>query len=265
MLSSAHVAYIWPHAHADYVAALTSEYGWSVITHYGINADLNRLAGFLANCSQETGCGVVDRESLRYLHGSRLKTVWPSRFRSMSDAEMAQYLSTPDNPDGEMNLACFVYNGRMQNRVGTTDGYDYRGGGFLQTTGREDWLKYGRLAGIDFDADPSRTNDKNVSLLMSCAEWSEGRCNEYMDMSAQGADGFGMASAVINVGSPKKISATVGLAERRQYFAKISKMFGLHADEIAEPAPYNPDVVSVNWQEAADAAQDAAQDAEMSA
>jgi hypothetical protein len=79
-------------------------------------------------------------ESLSY-SAERMTQVWPSRFASIASA--APYARNP------RALADKVYNGRMGNRLGSDDGYNFRGQGFSQTTGRDEYQRLGKLTGLD--------------------------------------------------------------------------------------------------------------------
>lgn len=70
------------------------------------------------------------RENMNYT-AKRIRQVWPSR------PEAVQFAG---NPQG---LANSVYGGRLGNRVGTDDGWRYRGGGVDQLTGRDNYRKIG--------------------------------------------------------------------------------------------------------------------------
>ncbi len=263
MLTEAHIRWLAPKAHADYVAALTSAYGWQVMGHYGIvgSSSYVRLAGLMANIIVETGQFTIDRESMAYTSAARLRKVWPGRFGKKTDAELAPLLRN------EVALANAVYAGRMGNRPDTNDAFDFRGGGFLQVTGFEDWVKYCKIAGVDILADPTRINDKNVSLVVACAEWQHAGCNEMMDAGA-----FDDACVVINAGpgalrkvragKMTHVGATQSLPERQQAFKLVQKMFGAHTEEVMALPPHDED--QVHWSEL-DAEQDAEQDEELAA
>lgn len=81
-----------------------------------------------------TGWGEAEltpkRENMRYT-AKRIREVWPSR------PEAVQFAG---NPQG---LANSVYGGRLGNKVGTDDGWRYRGGGVDQLTGRDNYRKVG--------------------------------------------------------------------------------------------------------------------------
>lgn len=219
-----------PRARADYVQSLTSSAGWQVLASHGITAGLEQLAGFLANCLHETGALTILRESLNYKTPNRLRQVWPSRFGSKSDADLLKLCNN------EHALAALVYNGRMGNRPGTDDGYIFRGAGYLQTTGREDFIRYGKLAALDFAVDPPpSTDDTDALLLMSAAEWANGKCNQLC-----GDGNFPGACAVINVGSAARIGSVVELGERQKWYKLVSSKFAEYENILEPPAPAAP-------------------------
>ena len=227
MLTSELIKVIAPHARDDYVKSLTSDAGWITLARYKITDKTDRLAGFLANCMHETGGLIILRESLNYKTPRRLREVWPSRFGSKSDAELLKLCGN------EKALASVVYNGRMGNRPGTDDGYVFRGAGYLQTTGREGFIKYGKLVGIDFSADPPpSTDDASALLVMAAAEWAAGSCNELCE-----AGNFAGACAVINVGNASRIGSVVGMDERQKWFKRITRKFSEYENIVESPLP----------------------------
>lgn len=109
----------------------------------GINTG-ERWALFLGNCAHETAMFTRLEENLNYSE-QRLLQVWPTRFTRASARQCA------NNPKA---LANFVYNGRLGNRPGTDDGWNFRGSGAIQTTGSENFMRAQNALGLPVWADP---------------------------------------------------------------------------------------------------------------
>jgi putative chitinase len=230
MLTPELIKQIAPRARDDYVKSLTGDSGWATLDRYNVTDKLERLAGFLANCMHETGGLALLRESLNYRSPDRLRKVWPSRFGRKSDAELLTLCGN------EKALAAVVYNGRMGNRPGTDDGYNFRGAGYMQTTGRDNFVKYGDLVGINFSTDPPPSTDDTDSLLvMAAAQWAAGRCNEMCE-----SGNFAGACAMINVGNASLVSRVVGMDDREKWFRRIMSTFRKYENVLESPLPQAP-------------------------
>lgn len=108
-----------------------------------------QLAYVLATPYHEVGRAYKPKtESLNYTTASRIRQVWPSRFKT--DAEAAPYVRQPKK------LANYVYGRRMGNNQ-PDDGWTYRGRGLVQITGRESYRKFG------IDNDPDAANDPKIA------------------------------------------------------------------------------------------------------
>jgi putative chitinase len=79
-------------------------------------------------------------ESLNYTTTERLMKVWPTRFRTAEQAKT--YLNSPQK------LANYVYGGRMGNNY-ISDGWNFRGRGFVQVTGRNNYQRFATLLDQD--------------------------------------------------------------------------------------------------------------------
>ena len=116
---------------------------------YGITTPL-LVAHVMAQISHECGAGHDVVENLNYTAG-RMMQVWPSRFPTM--ARRAPYAGNP------RALANKVYNGRMGNASGSDDGWNFRGRGASQTTGREGYARLAKATGLDLVNHPDLVND----------------------------------------------------------------------------------------------------------
>lgn len=189
---------LWPHANATFCAAVASS-GEAALTLAKINTPL-RLEHFLAQVSHESSGGSHLEESLTYTTTARIMQVWPSRFKNATQA--APFVRQP------RKLANEVYGGRMGNRPHTDDGWDYRGRGLIQITGRDTYAELGSHVGIDLLNHPELANDGEHALTVACAFWNSRPCNAAAD-----ADDLERVTRLINGGLH-------GLDERRIWLQK---------------------------------------------
>ncbi|MBN9007229.1 MAG: peptidoglycan-binding protein [Rhizobiales bacterium] len=142
---------LWPHGDAKIPglrAAMIAQMP-DIAARYGFDTP-DVIAIFMGQISLECGAGLEVVENLNYT-ARRMMAVWPSRFPTLASA--APYANNPQK------LANKVYNGRMGNRVGTDDGFTYRGRGATQTTGREAYGHLAEATGLDLLSNPDLVND----------------------------------------------------------------------------------------------------------
>jgi putative chitinase len=132
------------------------------------------LAYCFATAHHETGGAMVPRvENLTYTTASRIKAVWPSRFAS--EAAAAPYVRNPQA------LANKVYGGRLGNTL-PNDGWDFRGMGLVQATGRDNARRgttrlrsIGYLTGgQDLEKTPTLMLNPDIAAAMLFVGLSEG-------------------------------------------------------------------------------------------
>ncbi|MCH8346632.1 MAG: hypothetical protein IIC87_06870, partial [Chloroflexi bacterium] len=105
-----------------------------------------RLAHLLGQCAHESTGFTRRTENLTYTTAERIRTVFGKRrFPSLVDAQ--GYVRQP------RMLANEVYGGRMGN-TRPDDGWRYRGRGWIQLTGRENYKRFGASLGLDLDGEP---------------------------------------------------------------------------------------------------------------
>jgi putative chitinase len=110
----------------------------SVCPKYDINTPF-RLQAFLAQIAHESGEFRIKTERMNYSTPERIVAIWPSRFNLTGEGK----LNAHDYIRNAEKLGNQVYSGRMGNGAPETgDGYRYRGGGFLQLTGKETYQRY---------------------------------------------------------------------------------------------------------------------------
>ena len=168
---------------------------------YGV-ANLTVLAQFMAQMSLECGAGIEVVENLSY-SPQRMTQVWPSRFPTVNSA--VPYAHNP------RLLGNKVYNGRMGNALNSNDGYNFRGRGATQTTGRDGYNALGQHLGLDLVNNPDLVNDPLRFLECGLADFTICGC---MPWAAK--DDIVEVTIKLNGGE-------TDLAERREWLAKWKK------------------------------------------
>ncbi len=154
---------LWPHgdskipglrgAMIDQAPALYTQYGFSLLA----------FADMMGEFTEECGAGLEVEENLNY-RASVLHSQWPSHFTA------AQAMQMQHNPRAIANQA---YNGRMGNRWGTDDGWNYRGRGPAQTTGREAYGILGEHMKLDLLTRPELINTTEHFLSAGTIDFVE--------------------------------------------------------------------------------------------
>lgn len=170
----------------------------AVFAKYGIKDSLV-LAHIMTQISHECGAGHDVVENLNYT-AERMTQVWPSRFRTIADA-----LPYAGNPKA---LANKVYNGRMGNRTGSDDGWNFRGRGGSQTTGRDGYERVKKQTGLDVVANPDILIDPKHFLECAVSDFINCGCMPYAK-----ADDIEGVTKKLNGGD-------IGLAERKTWLAE---------------------------------------------
>lgn len=173
-----------------------------------------RISHFMAQVCHESGGFTIGTENMNYTNPFRLMQVWPTRFKTLDLAK--QYVGNPQK------LANFVYANRMGNgKPETNDGYNFRGRGPMQTTGKESYTKFGKkIFGDDrLLTNPDLLADLQYGIQAAFIEWDEGNCNALADK-----DDIVSITRKINGG-------TVGLDSRKKWLAEWK-----HALHLSNPA-----------------------------
>lgn len=171
----------------------------AVFAKYGPIDSPLLVAHVMAQISHECGAGRDVVENMNYT-AKRMTQVWPSRFPTLASA--APFSGNP------RALANKVYNGRMGNRPGTDDGYNFRGRGGSQTTGREGYERVARATGIDVVNHPEYLVDPKYFLECAVSDFINCGCLPH----AKRDD-------ILNV-TKRLNGGTVGLDDRRVWLAK---------------------------------------------
>lgn len=160
------------------------------------------LCAYLATCLHESA-GFNDlREKMNY-SALRLFAVFPKYFSSLSSAQLAV-------SKGPIAIAKIVYGGRMGNSKDNNDGYDFRGGGPIHLTGRDNYrlCSIGIGAGNTLVENPDLIIKPEYSVKSSLWFWKKNSCS-----GAANQGDFEKVCKIVNNG-------TNGLAERKALLQK---------------------------------------------
>ena len=163
-----------------------------------------RWAMWLAQCGHECMSFTRMVESLNYTPKG-LRATWPSRY---TEQLARQHGRANGKPADQRAIANHVYNGRMGNRVGTDDGWKFRGRGSLMLTGADNYRACGDHLGLDLIQTPEMAgDDRFTAVLTSAWFWDTRKINERAD-----TDDLDGATRLINGGLH-------GLQDRRHRYA----------------------------------------------
>jgi putative chitinase len=172
---------------------------------FEINSPL-RLAHFLAQCGHESGGFKAVQENLNYSVDG-LKKIFPKYF----PGNLAE--SYAKNPE---KIASKVYGGRMGNGDETTkEGYKFRGRGYIQLTGKDNYKSFGQSINEDMTTNPDLVSTK-YPLLSAAWFFSKNGLNKI-------ADG-GATDAVVTSVTKRVNGGTIGLADRIKHFNEYYKL-----------------------------------------
>lgn len=191
-----------------------------VFAQYGITEDLH-LVHLMAQLSHESGEGSELTESLNYKPAALLAQ-WPRHF---TPAQAKAYGRTAEHPANQEMIGILAYGGRMGNAPApATDGYNYRGRGLLQTTGKDGYAQLAQLTGLDLVNAPELVNQPDHALACAVAEFVH-----YPKMLAHcEADELLAVSALINVGHlVKDPNAIVGYRDRAAQLTLWKHQYGV--------------------------------------
>lgn len=133
-----------------------------------------RVAGFTAQCRVESNEFTSLTEDLFYTHPERIVAVFP---REVPTLALAQPLV--GNP---RLLAGAVYSNRNGNGPqGTGDGWNYRGRGLVQLTGRADYMTAAAALNRPYVDQPDLVALPADACLVAAWYWQSNGCNELAD------------------------------------------------------------------------------------
>ena len=143
----------------------------TILYTYGINTHL-RMCHFLTQISHESGLKPIS-ENLNY-SSERLRQIFPKYFISKADAN--KYANQPQR------IANIVYANRMGNgSVNSGEGWKYRGRGFIQITGKENYFRLHIDTDLDCVKNPDLLLTEENAMLSACWFWKLKGLNSLAD------------------------------------------------------------------------------------
>ena len=186
----------------EIVRALDSKYS-TLLSKYGLSNPL-RKAHFWGQIYHESKCRPIS-ENLNYSADGLSKT-FTKYFPSIERANL--YARKPEA------IASRVYANRMGNgNEAKKEGWKYRGRGFIQITGKENYKALSKDTGIDFISNPNELLNEPNALLSALWFWSKAGLNKYAD-----TDSTKTITLRINGG-------TIGLYDRIDNVKKLKEVF----------------------------------------
>ena len=169
-----------------------------VMKTFGIDTPVE-LAHFLSQCGHESAGFKVVNENLNY-SAKGLLGIFKKYFPTQALAE--QYQRKPEK------IANRVYASRMGNGdEASGEGFKFRGRGFIQLTGKQNYTAFGKAIGVDIAANPDLVASK-YPLLSAAWFFSKNclaKCKDASDASVLAV------TKCVNGG-------TIGLADRQKHF-----------------------------------------------
>ncbi|RWP10022.1 MAG: trypsin-like serine protease [Mesorhizobium sp.] len=186
-----------------------------------------RIAHFLAQVMTETGGLKRLDENMKYNFPTLMRVF--SR-KTVSEAKAREIAGK------ERDVANWVYGARLGNKGRhTSDGWDYRGSGFMQLTGRTNFRLRGKAINLPLEQSPEMARQAREGLLAALAYWEAQKVNT-------AADDHDILRVRILVNGPR----AEGLPASKEFFDRAWKRVfrdkrgaGFEGSDIAEAMASN--------------------------
>ena len=177
-------------------------------SNYKVNT-LLRLSHFLAQCGHESANFRAVKENLNY-SAEGLNKTFKKYFPTLESAK--DYARQPER------IASKVYANRMGNgNEASKDGFKYLGRGFIQLTGKANYLEFDKSVSEDIMANPELVATK-YPLASAAWFWNKNGLNEIADKGA--------TDAVVKSITKRVNGGTIGLEDRIQHFNEFHTLLG---------------------------------------
>ena len=176
-----------------------------VVEKFEINTPL-RLAHFLAQCGHESGGFKAVSENLNY-GAAGLQSIFKKYFTAESAKE---YQRKPEK------IANIVYANRMGNgNQASGEGYKFRGRGFIQLTGKENYTSFDKVVEDDIIANPELVATK-YPLLSAAWFFHKNGLHKIADEGA--------TDNVVTKVTKRVNGGTIGLPDRIKHFNEYNNL-----------------------------------------
>ena len=170
------------------------------IAKFELNSPL-RLSHFLAQAGHESGGFKAVTENLNY--GAKgLRSIFGKYFTT--DAKALEYERKPEK------IANLVYGNRMGNGAETTgEGFKFRGRGYIQLTGKDNYIAFDKVVEEDLIANPDLVSTK-YPLLSAAWFFHKNGLHKIADEGA--------TETVVTKITKRVNGGTIGLVDRLNHF-----------------------------------------------
>lgn len=170
---------------------------------YKVDTSL-RLAHFLAQCGHESANFKATRENLNY-SAEGLNKIFKKYFPTLESAKL--YARMPEK------IASKVYANRMGNGdEASKDGFKYAGKGYIQLTGKANYMEFDKTVPEDIINNPELVATK-YPLASAAWFWSKNGLNLIADKGA--------TDLVVTSVTKRVNGGTIGLADRIKHFKEF--------------------------------------------
>jgi putative chitinase len=168
-------------------------------------------ASWIGQCGHECGNFRIMEENLNYRAPTLLKLFPqnPKRVWGFTPESAAAYEKQP------VRIANRIYGNRMGNRdEASGDGFRFRGSGFLQLTGMNNFYHAGQALGVDFIMQPELVRTPMYAAQTAGWFWQTHRLNQYAD------------SGDILTMTKRINGGTIGLEDRKKHIEHALHVLG---------------------------------------
>jgi putative chitinase len=168
-------------------------------------------ASWIGQCGHECGNFRIMEENLNYRAPTLLKLFPqnPKRVWGFTPESAAAYERQPQK------IANRIYGNRMGNRdEASGDGFRFRGSGFLQLTGMNNFYHAGQALGVDFIMQPELVRTPMYAAQTAGWFWQTHRLNQYAD------------SGDILTMTKRINGGTIGLEDRKKHIEHALHVLG---------------------------------------